>query len=87
MATCIELLLLCDRFGLDPERIIAAVAELADIRGIDVRTVLLAASFIKEKQANVFDALHAASACNDTLISSDAVYDRLGIRRIRLEEA
>ena len=87
LTTILELLLLATRFRLDPERIVVDTVQLAELRGIDVHTVLLAAHFIKRKRVTTFDAIHAASCVHagDSILSSDNVYDRLGLTRISLE--
>ena len=79
--TFIELMLLSNKYRLDPVELTSNVMILAHIHD---PTYLKAAYFIK-KGANVFDAFHAAHA-GKQIISSDKVYDRLGFERIRLEE-
>ncbi len=81
-----ELLLICKKFNLDPEVIVVNVYRTVEVRGLEETTALLAAHYIKEKKVNVFDALHAAHAQFDEIISSDPVYDELGLDRIKLEE-
>lgn len=85
-ATIIELLLLSKRYRLDPEQILAAVFSIAkEVKGIDASTALLAAHYIKESDLNVFDALHAAYSKGGPIISSDKVFDSIGIPRIPIE--
>lgn len=84
--TLVELLLLSSKYGLDPERVIADCIQLIDdIQGIQPKKALLAAHYMKEKNFSVFDALHGAYA-EDEIISSDDVYEKIGLTRIRLEE-
>ena len=45
---------------------------------------IIAAEYIKNG-VNVFDAFHAAH-CNGEIISSDHIYDKLNIKRIKLED-
>ncbi|MDE1856223.1 MAG: PIN domain-containing protein [Candidatus Micrarchaeota archaeon] len=80
--TFVELMLLAERYQLDPVRVVADV--LAITKSSDT-TYLKAAYYIKEKKINVFDAFHAAHA-EEGIISSDKVYDRLGLSRTKLEE-
>ena len=80
-----ELLLISEEFGLDPENIIAHVYQLVDVKDLDEVTAVRAAHFMKEEKVTPFDALHAAYAQNDCVLSSDSVYDKLGIQRIKLE--
>lgn len=86
LMTVVELLLLSESLRLDPERIVVDVAELAEIRGTDVRLLLLAAHYMKEHRLRTFDAFHAAFAQGDEILSSDKAFDRVGLKRVRLEE-
>ncbi len=83
--TLIELLLLADEFKLDPERLLVDALAIATFHGGDPHVLLLAAHYMKEKKSRVFDSLHAAFCGDDSIISSDKVFDKLGLRRIRLE--
>ena len=83
--TLIELLLLADEFKLDPERLLVDAVSIAKLRGGDPHVFLLAAHHMKEKKSRAFDSLHAAFCGDDRIISSDKVFDKLGLRRIRLE--
>ncbi|HLC68266.1 MAG TPA: PIN domain-containing protein [Candidatus Bilamarchaeaceae archaeon] len=81
-----ELLLVSKRLSLDTERIVADTYRLVEVRGLDESIALLAAHYIKNKKINIFDALHAAYAQFDTILSSDSVFDGLGLERIHLEK-
>ena len=83
--TVAELLLLAEGFKLDPERIVVDVTEIAQVRDVDRSRLLLAAHFMKEDGLRTFDALHAALAQGDEILSSDKAFDRVGLRRIPLE--
>lgn len=85
VVTVIEMLLLSERMQLDPERIVMDVTEIAEVRGADRTKLLLAAHFMQENKLHTFDALHAAFAQGDEILSSDRVYDRIGLKRIPLE--
>ena len=80
--TFIELMLLAKRYNLDPIKITRSVMAICNI---DDTKYLKAALYIKEYNANVFDAFHAAN-CGGEIISSDNVYERLGIKRIDLRK-
>ena len=85
-ATLIEWLLLSAELRLDPETVIADVLKIARLRGGGTALFLRAAKYVKENNARVFDALHAAACgANCPIISSDKVFDRLGLKRIPLE--
>lgn len=85
-SVAIELLLLFDRYNLDIVRALAEVLQIAPLRYVSKQPFLLAAHYIKTKRANVFDALHAAFCGTEPIISSDKVFDRLGVTRIPLGE-
>ncbi|NJE47031.1 type II toxin-antitoxin system VapC family toxin [Thermococcus sp. GR7] len=80
-ATFLELLILSKKFDLDPVRLLAAVMAII---GEENEDYLRAAYYMKEHGLNPFDAVHAAK-CGGTIISSDKAFDKLGIKRIKLE--
>jgi len=85
-ATLIELLLLSSEFHLDPERLLIDALEISELRGGDPNVFLVAAHYIKEKGTTVFDSVHAASCGRGCkIISSDKVFDKLGLDRVPLE--
>ena len=86
VATVIELLLLCDEFALDPERVISAVVGIAEVRGISIETAVAAAHYMSTDKLTPLDAMHAAFCGTDEIISSDHDYDRIGLKRIPLEK-
>ena len=82
--TVIEILMICKEFDLDLENVVASIMQIADV---DNKDSLLAVSHIMKKhRMNVFDALHSVASGNDEIISSDKIYDKIGLRRIRLEK-
>ena len=81
-ATFLELLILSKRFNLDPLRLLAAVMAIIEEENEDY---LRAAYYMKEHNLNPFDAVHAAK-CGGVIISSDKAFDKLGIKRIKLEK-
>jgi len=81
-----ELLLICKEFGLDPEKVIVHVFQIVEVKYIDEGIALQAAHYIKKQKTTVFDALHAAYVQDDVIISSDKIYDKLNLSRIKLEE-
>ena len=80
-----EILLNCKKYNLDPETVIVNLYLMIDVKGLEQVIALIAAHYIKNKKINVFDALHAAYAQYDEIISSDHVFDELGLDRIKLE--
>jgi predicted nucleic acid-binding protein len=83
--TLTELLLLCQRYSLDPEKVTISLFSICKIIGIEKQTALQAAYYMKHHKLNVFDAFHAAFSANDAIISSDKIFDSIGIKRIKLE--
>ncbi|MBI2579814.1 MAG: PIN domain-containing protein [Candidatus Aenigmarchaeota archaeon] len=81
----VEILMLAKKFGLDPENIILSIKKLAIIEG-DITPVIAAAHLMKEKGMNAFDALHAITCRDNKIISSDPIFDRIGLERISLED-
>jgi predicted nucleic acid-binding protein len=79
--TFLELLIVAKKYNLDPLRLTAAVMAITEI---DDEVPLRAAYYMKEHGLNAFDAFHAAK-CGGVIISSDRVYERVGIKRIKLE--
>ena len=88
ITTIIEVLLLAARLKLDPERLVLNLSRIAQLRGVDLQVALLAAHFMKQDGLGTFDALHGAFcfAERDEIISSDKVFDRIGLTRIPLED-
>ena len=79
--TFLELLIVAKKYDLDPVRLTSAVMALT---GIEDDVYLRAAYYMKEYGLNAFDAFHAAK-CGCLIISSDRAYEKVGIKRIRLE--
>jgi len=65
--TLIELLLVAYREDRDCERVVAAAAELVEIRG-DADTVLAAATYVEEDGFTPFDALHLVESGGDVIV-------------------
>lgn len=83
--TVVELLMLAKEYGLDEEKLVFSMSTLSEIDG-DINKLLSAAHLMKEKGLTTFDALHASSVGDDFIISSDSVYDKIGLKRIKLEK-
>ncbi|MFO8017508.1 MAG: PIN domain-containing protein [Promethearchaeia archaeon] len=81
--TFIELLLLAKRFGLPAITTTAAAMKISNYKDT---IPLMAAKYIEEG-VGVFDAFHAAHCKKkEKIISSDHIYDSLGLERVKLEE-
>lgn len=84
-ATLIELMLVAHEFNLDLQRLLIDVLEIAEVRGSDPAHYLKAARYMKEHGARTFDAIHAAiCGKGDMIISSEGVFDKIGLQRIDL---
>ena len=79
--TFLELLIVAKKYNLDPIKLTSAVMALT---GIEEDVYLRAAYYMKKHGLNAFDAFHAAK-CGGVIISSDKVYEKVGIKRIKLE--
>lgn len=80
----VELLLIVNRFEIDPERLVADIFGLASISGASKEKLAAAAHLMKKYRMNTFDALHAVTCKGDSIISSDKVFDEIAIERINL---
>jgi predicted nucleic acid-binding protein len=83
-----ELMFLAIRENKDPTDIIEKASELMPIKAPDIGVEghIAACYLIKRYQMTPFDALHAVLCQNDTIVSSDKKYDKIGLRRIKLEK-
>jgi len=83
--TCLtELLLIAARHGLDVQMLITSAVDIAHVDPPTRNTALLAAHYMVEYKLTPLDALHAATAKDTPIISSDTAFDRIGMRRIPL---
>ena len=80
--TFIELALLAKKYDLDVVKLITSVMAIC---GIEDNAYLKAAIYIRDHGFGVFDAFHAVH-CKGKIISSDHIFDKVGITRIKLEE-
>ena len=86
VATIAELLLLCAEFKLDPERVVSAVVNIAEVKGMTKEEAVASAHYMSEDSLTPLDAMHAAFCGSDEIISSDQAFSRIGLKRIPLEE-
>jgi predicted nucleic acid-binding protein len=78
--TLVELALVSVRRGVPVEGMIASVLSIARLTGASEQSALAAAHLIDHEKAGVFDSFQA-SLCEGEIISSDHIYDKLGVRR------
>ncbi|QRF75425.1 hypothetical protein Thermo_00925 [Thermoplasmatales archaeon] len=79
--TLVELALVSVRKGVPVEGMIASVLSIAELKGASKQNALAAAHLIDHEGVGVFDAFHA-SLCEGEIISSDHIYEKLGVRRV-----
>ena len=72
IVTFIELAFFAKKYDLDVVKLFTSVMAIEDVR------ILKAAIYIRDHGLSVFDAFHTAY-CAGKIISSDSVYDKVGI--------
>lgn len=87
ISVMIEIAILCKRENLNVTNRFLEILELISINENDYLIAMKAALFIEEDNLNVFDAFHAAYADGNTIISSDKVFDKVGIKRVEIRES
>ena len=78
--TLVELALVSVRKGIPVEGMIASVLSIAELKGASMSIALEAAHLIDHEKMGVFDSFHA-SLCGGEIISSDHIYEKLGVKR------
>ncbi len=88
MLTVQELLLLSYKRKLDPLKMLDCMLDLVriDETPLTTQNALEAAKTMASYEATPFDAMHAVACRGDSILSSDKVYERMGLQRIKLEE-
>ena len=82
--TIVELLFASKKYNMDPEDLFHCVYAISDVIGVEEEKALAAAHLVKKKNVSACNALHACM-CGGTIISSDNIFDGLGIFRVKLE--
>ena len=82
--TLVELALVSVRKGIPVESMISSVLSIAELRGSSKQSALAAVHLIDHEGVGVFDSFHA-SLCEGEIISSDHIYEKLGIERAGLD--
>ena len=84
--TLIELLLVAEECEIDPERLLIDVMKICKVQDGESAKFIEAARLVRDERVGVFDSLHSAfCGKEERIISSDKVFDRLGLDRIPLE--
>ncbi|MDI6707502.1 MAG: type II toxin-antitoxin system VapC family toxin [Candidatus Thermoplasmatota archaeon] len=82
-----ELMILAYRESKDPIRIIERAAELVEIRdpAIGIEGHLGACYLMRKYNMTPSDALHAIYCGSDMIVSSNKIYDLVGLKRLALD--
>ena len=86
ISVMIEIALMCKKFKINTMNTFAHVFEIVNVDDETYSVCMRAALYIEKYNLNVFDAFNAAYCGDDKIISSDSVYESVGIERIRLEK-
>lgn len=87
VVTIIEVALVAKRHDLDLDAMLGSVFELAHVRGIALEEAMRAAHLITHEGVGVFDAFHAVMSRGVPIMSSEKVYERIGVPFIPLRES
>ncbi|MBI1971674.1 MAG: PIN domain-containing protein [Candidatus Aenigmarchaeota archaeon] len=83
--TIAETVMVGRNLGLNAEEMVSKIVEICKLTENDRVIALQAAVFISRHGLSTFDAFHAAFAANDAIISSDAAFDKAGLKRISIK--
>ncbi len=81
IATIIEILLVSKRENLDLQKLLISLYGFISVKGITLGQALDSAEYIENYNFGVFDSLHASLAGQSPIISSDSVFDKIGINK------
>jgi len=84
----LEVLFYIKNNKLDAIKYAASLVKLVKIKNVDRKLIIQAAYYMKHEGLNPADSIHASYAKLEdvSIISSDDVYDKLGISRIKLQK-
>lgn len=85
ISVMLEVAIVCKRLGMDVREVFTNILEIITLDNESRAISLRAALYIEKYRFNVFDAFHAAYCFGDTIISSDDVYDKIRMNRIKFE--
>ena len=83
-----EIILYAVREGHNPSEYVEKILGLVKVKEsiITIEMCLGVTDLINKYNFTIFDAFHAMICEGDIIISSDKIYDRLGLKRIKLED-
>ena len=82
----LEVLFYTHKYKLDPIKYIASLLALVNVKNAKPEIFIQAAYYMKHNKVNPADSIHA-SYCKlegTPIVSSDEIFDKIGIERIRL---
>ena len=85
VSVMIEIALIFKRLNINALDSFANIFELIKMSEEDYAVSIRAALYIEKYKLNVFDAFHAAYCGDEKIISSDKVYGKVGLERVKLE--
>ncbi|MEK6943226.1 MAG: PIN domain-containing protein [Nanoarchaeota archaeon] len=85
ISVMIELAHVCKRHKINILEMFAHVFEIIEVNEEAYSVCMKAGFYIEKYDSSVFDAFHAAFCGNDQIISSDLIYDKIGLERISLK--
>lgn len=86
ISVMIEVALMCKKFKINVMNTFAHIFEIINVDEETYSVCMRAALYMEKYNLNVFDAFHASSYKDEKIISSDDVYERVGIERVKLEK-
>jgi len=86
VSVMIEIALLCKKFKINTINVFTNLFELIEVNEETYSICMQAAVYIEKYNLNVFDAFHAAFCSNDKIISSDSIFDSIGLERLKLNK-
>ncbi|MDP3765669.1 MAG: PIN domain-containing protein [Nanoarchaeota archaeon] len=86
ISVMIELALVCKRLKINVLDAFANIFELVNVNEEEYSICMQAAVYVEKYNVGVFDSFNAAFCGKDEIISSDSVYDIIGLQRIKLEK-
>ena len=86
ISVMIEIALMCKKLKINTMNTFAHVFEIINIDEETYSVCMRAALYMEKYNLNVFDAFHAAFCGDDKIISSDDIYENVGIERVKLEK-
>ena len=85
ISVIIELALVCKKFNMECVEMFSNLFQLFETDEGTREITMRAAIYIDKHKLNVFDAFHASFAFKDKIISSDSIYEIVGLERVKLE--